>query len=64
VKKEMDLLRVSVVQIGQLVQNSLKMNGIGAKCKQQAERAEADRYNLYNSPVQRGARDIFFWRPP
>jgi hypothetical protein len=35
--KKMDLVRASVVQIGQLVQNSPKMNGNGAKWKKQTE---------------------------
>jgi hypothetical protein len=33
-KKEMDLVGASMVQIGQLVQNSPKVNGNGAKWKQ------------------------------
>jgi hypothetical protein len=32
-KKEMDLVRTAIVQIGQLVQNSLRVNGNGAKWK-------------------------------
>jgi hypothetical protein len=36
-------VQASVVQIGQLVQNSHKMNGNGAKWKQLVDRAEADR---------------------
>jgi hypothetical protein len=46
VKKEMDLVQTSIVQIGQLVQNSLKVNGNGTKWKQLADRAEADRHTL------------------
>jgi hypothetical protein len=46
-KKEMDLVRASVVEIGQLVQNLPKVNRNGAKWKQLADRAEADRYTLY-----------------
>jgi hypothetical protein len=38
-KKEMDLVQASIVQIGQLVQNSPKVNGNGAKWKQLADRA-------------------------
>jgi hypothetical protein len=38
---EMNLVRTSIVQIGQLIQNSPKVNGNGAKRKQQA-----DRHNL------------------
>jgi hypothetical protein len=45
-KKEMDLVRASIVQIGQLVQNSPKVNGNGAKWKQLAGSAEADRSTL------------------
>jgi hypothetical protein len=36
----------SIVQIGQPVQNSPKVNGNGAKWKQLANRAEADRHTL------------------
>jgi hypothetical protein len=39
-KKEMDLVRASVVQIGQLILNSPKVNGNDAKCKQIVDRAE------------------------
>jgi hypothetical protein len=45
-KKEMDLVRVSIVRTGQLVQNSPKVNGNGPKWKQLADKAEADRQNL------------------
>jgi hypothetical protein len=45
-KKEMALLGPTAVQIGQLVQNSPKVNGNGAKWIQLAERAEADRHTL------------------
>jgi hypothetical protein len=45
-KKEMDLVRGSTVQIGQLVQNSLKVNGNGVEWKQVADRADADRHTL------------------
>jgi hypothetical protein len=46
VKKEMDLMRISIVQIGQLVQNSPNVNGNGAKWKQLADSPEADRHIL------------------
>jgi hypothetical protein len=45
-KKEMDLVRVSVVKVWQLVQNSTKVNGSCAKWKQLEDRAEADRHNV------------------
>jgi hypothetical protein len=45
-KKEMDLVRASILQIGQLVQNSPQVNGNGTKWKQLADRAEADRHTL------------------
>lgn len=45
-KKEMDLLRASIVQLGQLVQNSPKVNGIAAKWKQLVDRVMADRRTL------------------
>jgi hypothetical protein len=45
-KKEVDLMRASIVQIGQLVQNSPKVNGNGARWKQLVDRAEADRHTL------------------
>jgi hypothetical protein len=44
VKKEVDLVRASLVQIGQLVQNLPEANGNGAKWKQLADRAEAGRH--------------------
>jgi hypothetical protein len=43
-KKEMDQVRASIVQAGQLVQKSPKVNGKGADWKQLADRAEADRH--------------------
>jgi hypothetical protein len=45
-KKEMGLVLASIVQIGQLVQNSPQVNGNGTKWKQLADRAEADRHTL------------------
>jgi hypothetical protein len=45
VKKEMNLVLASIVQIGH-VQNSPKVNGNGAKLKQLADKAEADRRTL------------------
>jgi hypothetical protein len=45
-KEEMDLLRVSVVWIEKLLQNSPKVNGNGAKWKQLADRAEASRHTI------------------
>jgi hypothetical protein len=45
-KKEMDLVRASVVQISKLVQNTTKVTGTGAKWKQLTYRAEADRHTL------------------
>jgi hypothetical protein len=39
-------MRAPVIQIAQLVQNSLKVNGNGAKWKQLSDRAEADRHIL------------------
>jgi hypothetical protein len=45
-KKEMDLVRASMVQTGQHVQISPKVNGNGAKWKQMADRAEADMHTL------------------
>jgi hypothetical protein len=45
-KKEVDLVRASIVQIRQLVQNSPKVNGNGAKLKQLADRAEAVRHTV------------------
>jgi hypothetical protein len=45
-KKEVDLVRASIVQIGQPVQNSPKVTGNGAKWKQLTDRAEADRHTL------------------
>jgi hypothetical protein len=41
-KKEMDLVRASTVKIGQLVQNSPKVNGNGAKWKRLDNRTQAD----------------------
>jgi hypothetical protein len=46
VKKEMDLVRTSIVQIEQLVQNSPKVNGNGTKWKQLAGIPQADRHTL------------------
>jgi hypothetical protein len=46
VKKEVDLVQASIVQIGQLVQNLPKVNGNGAKWKQLVDRAEADRHTF------------------
>jgi hypothetical protein len=40
----MNLVLATIVQIGQHVQNSPKVNGNGAKLKQPAGRAEADRH--------------------
>jgi hypothetical protein len=45
-KKEVNLVRATIVQIGQLVQNSPEVNGNGAKWKHLADRAEADRHML------------------
>jgi hypothetical protein len=45
-KKEVDLVRTSIVQIGQLLQDSLKVNDNGVKWKQLTDRAEADRNTL------------------
>jgi hypothetical protein len=45
-KKLMNIVRSSIVQTGQLVQNSRKVNGNGAKWKQLADTAEADRHTL------------------
>jgi hypothetical protein len=45
-KNEMDLMRAFVVKIGQFVQNSHKMNENGAKWKQLADRAKAERRTL------------------
>jgi hypothetical protein len=46
-KKEMYLVGASILQIGQLVQNSPKVNGINAKWKQPADIAETERHALY-----------------
>jgi hypothetical protein len=45
-KKETNLVRTSVVQIGQTVQNSSKVSGNSAKWKQLVDSAEADRQAL------------------
>lgn len=45
-KMEMDLVQTYIVQIGQLVQNSPKVNGNGAKHKQPVDRAEPDRWTF------------------
>jgi hypothetical protein len=45
-KKQMDLVRASVVKIGQRVRNSPKMNSSGFRLKQLADRTEADRHTL------------------
>jgi hypothetical protein len=44
----MDLVGASVLQIGQLVENTTKVTGNGAKWKQLADSAEADRHTLCN----------------
>jgi hypothetical protein len=49
VKKDIDLVHASIVQRGQLVQNSPKVNGNEAQWKQPADRAEYDRYTLCQS---------------
>jgi hypothetical protein len=46
VKKKMNLVRASVVQIGQLVQNSPEMNKNCAKWEQLADKDDAYRHNL------------------
>jgi hypothetical protein len=46
-KKEMDLVRVSVVQIGQVVQNSPSVNGNGSKWEQLVDRVGANRHTLH-----------------
>jgi hypothetical protein len=51
--KKMELVRPSVDQIGQPVQNSHKMNGNGAKWKQLADTAEADRRTFCTDGVYR-----------
>jgi hypothetical protein len=43
-KKERDLMQASIVQMGQIFQNYPKVNGNGAKWKQLADKAEADRH--------------------
>jgi hypothetical protein len=45
-RKEIGLVRAAVVQMGQLVQKSPKMNGNGAKWKELADRAETERNAL------------------
>jgi hypothetical protein len=45
-KEEKNLVWASIVQIGQLVQNSPEVNGYGAKFEQQAGKADADRHTL------------------
>jgi hypothetical protein len=42
----MDVALAPIVKIGHLVQNSPKVNGNGAKWKQLADIAEADRHTL------------------
>jgi hypothetical protein len=55
-RKEIDSVRAAIVQIGQLVQKSPKMNGNGAKWKELANRAEA----VSNAPCKHmGGKALF-----
>jgi hypothetical protein len=45
-KKDVDLVRASILQRGQLVQNSPKLDGNGAKWKQLGDSADIYRHNF------------------
>jgi hypothetical protein len=55
-RKEIDLVRAAVVQIGQLLLKSPKMNGNGAKWKKLAYRPETEK-NSFCKPV--GVQELF-----